>query len=262
MQSIVNLFSNTNGSPATTYKDIFMDILVKRENVPFTISELVKIYSFNSKKKIEDIMAQIDDMRSSINQLITDPHILCYYYCKSDKIYYILEYSHKPIHRKIKCDHACTNNRIIFNSDIDDNFTRIIDYEIICDAIINISKYINYDIKCITIDGSHILKYLVVHNEWVMLECMIEKYGIVLTDDVVLNGITYDELLHDSIEKGYAQVTNVLNHAYYTSLLVHNKNTLPDKCLPGIYNNIKIVTFAIVVSIIMNVVTTLYALNL
>ena len=192
------------------YIDIIMDILIKRRNKLFTIYGILNMYSLSCKKKIDDIMNDKTEINNAINLIKNDKNIICYYYCKNDKLYYLFEYSITPTIRT-----ARNNLEITINDFVDGYFASNIDINTIKNILEEPQKYINFSPQKISINNDNILKQLIISNEEKLLEEIIKKYNILITDNENGCGIKYEDLLNVAITSNNTNIVNIINKCYY-----------------------------------------------
>jgi hypothetical protein len=204
------IYGSTEEIKDNIYKDLMMEIMRKKRNKLFTIYNILNSYSLSSKKKIEDIMVDKNDISIAIELLKNDENILYYYYCKNDKLYYLFEYTITPDMKNIR-----NNIDIPINELVDNYFSLNIDIDTIKRALIEPKKYINFNPKTINIHGNNLLKQLIILNEEKILSCIIDKYDIIITDNEIGCGIKYDELLIAALESNNVNIVNMINKCYY-----------------------------------------------
>lgn len=185
------------------YKDIFLDLIIKRRNKFFTVFTLLNAYSLMSKKKMDEIINNKSDIQEAINSLKTNENIITYYYCKFDKLYYVFEYSINPVIKEHKIE-------IPINENIENNFCISFDIEIIKNILQEPKKYINFNIQKNTINGENIIKKIIQANEEKMLLELIEKYDI-----NILDRNKCEELLESAMLINNAKIVNIINKCYY-----------------------------------------------
>lgn len=193
------------------YYDAFIDILIKRRDKLLSVYNIISTYSTNSKKKLDDILAEKDDIVQAINNLKQNENIITYYFCKDDKLYYLFEYSLTPTIRK----NNITPNDVNINEGIDGLFSIYVTVESIKDILTEPKKYINFNPKKITIGNNNILAQLVIFNEEKVLTDIIEKYKIHITDNNIGCGMKYYDLLDLAIKTNNGNIVNILNKCYY-----------------------------------------------
>src|SRR5579872_6294320 len=97
MDQISKIFYSSNSEPKNNiYIDIIIEILINHREEPLSIYNILQIYSITCKKRIEEIMNNRIDIANAINQIKNNDNIMCYYYCKNDKIYYLFMYTITP----------------------------------------------------------------------------------------------------------------------------------------------------------------------
>ncbi len=204
------IYGSTEEIKDNIYKDLMMEILRKKRNKLFTIYNILNSYSLSCKKKIEDIMNDKNDIAIAIELLKNDENILYYYYCKNDKLYYLFEYTITPDIKNIR-----NNIDIPINESVDNHFSLNIDIDTIKRVLIEPKKYINFNPKTTSINGNNILKQLIVLNEEKILNNIIDKYNIFITDNEVGCGIKYNDLLNVALESNNVNIVNMINKCYY-----------------------------------------------
>lgn len=192
------------------YYDIIMDTLRKKRNKLFTIYGILNTYSLFSKKKIDDIMNDKSDISVAIDFIKNDNNVLYYYYCKNDKLYYILEYTITPDIRTQR-----NNIDININESIDGQFAKLINIDTIKNILIEPKKYLNFNPKNVTINKENLIKYLIKLNEEETLKNIIEKYDICITEKENGCGVKYEELLNDALKSKNVNVVNMINKCFY-----------------------------------------------
>jgi hypothetical protein len=195
------------------YRDIMIDILIKRRNKLFTVYGILNMYSLSSKKKMDDIMNDKNEIAEAINQIKNDENVIYYYFCKEDKLYYLFEYSITPTIRN-----ARNNIDITINDNVDGCFSSNIDIDTIKNVLVEPKKYVNFCPKNLNINGQNILKQLVISNEEKTLENIIEKYNVNITDNESGCGIKYLDLLNVALSMNNANnpnIVNIINKCYY-----------------------------------------------
>lgn len=205
------------------YKDIMIDILIKRRNKLFTVYGILNMYSLSSKKKIDDIMNDKNEIAEAINQIKNDENVIYYYYCKDDKLYYLFEYSITPTIRNSR-----NNIDITINENVDGCFALNIDIDTIKNVIVEPKKYVNFCPKNLNINGQNILKQLIVSNEEKSFHNIIEKYNVHITDNEAGCGIKYLDLLNIALSVNNANIVNIINKCYYEKKYenINNHNIL------------------------------------
>lgn len=201
-------YGSTSEEKQNIYKDVFLDVLSKRRNKFFTVYALINSYSLSSKKKIEDILLDKNDIQDAINFLKTNENIIIYYYCKGDKIYYIFEYSINPLIKQY-------NIEIPINDNIDNQFNMNITIDIVKNIVAEPKKYINFCPVKNTINNSNLLKQIVLANEDKLLNEIINKYNISITDSTSGCGIKYKDLLEAALSINNAIIVNIIDKCYY-----------------------------------------------
>lgn len=204
------------------YIDIIMDILIKRRNKLFTIYGILNMYSSSCKKKIDDIMNDKIEINNAINSIKNDKNIICYYYCKNDKLFYLFEYSITPTIRT-----ARNNLEITINDSIDGYFALNIDINTIKNILEEPKKYINFSPEKISINNNNILKQLIIANEEKILEEIIKKYNILITDHENGCGIKYVDLLNIALVSNNTNIVNIINKCYYEKKYEKNNINVP-----------------------------------
>jgi hypothetical protein len=244
MQTISGWFYGSETTDKNNaYVDILMNILNKRKNRLFLISNLIQIYSLNSKKKIDDIMNDKDEIKNAMEKIKNDRNIMYYCYFHDNKIYYLFEYTLLPVYRNKK-NHV---SDIQIDPTIDEYFTGTIDIDIIKDIIVDTKKYINFDPKIIKIKNDHILKQLIITNNDDILDCIMEKYKIKLTDDDNGCGISYQDLINTAIDVNNAVIVNILNKYYY-----ENKYCQLSTSTTNNFSKEKYYNYAIIINSVLN----------
>jgi hypothetical protein len=192
------------------YKDIIIDILIKRRNKLFTVYGILNMYSLSSKKKMDDIMNNKNEILEAINQIKNDENVIYYYYCKGDKLYYLFEYSITPTIRNVR-----NNIDVLINDNIDGCFALNIDIDTIKNVLVESKKYVNFCPKNLSINGQNILKQLIISNEEKTLENIIEKYNVNITDNESGCGMKYNDLLNLALSINNGNIVNIINKCYY-----------------------------------------------
>jgi hypothetical protein len=162
----------------------------------------------NSKKKIDDILLDKNEIIQAINKLKQYENVVTYYYCKDDKMYYLFEYSLTPTIRKDYC-----NSEINIDEIIDSSFSLNLTIETIRDIVLEPKKYINFDPRKNTIKGNSILTQLIIFNEEKLLTDVIEKFKVQISDNN--NGVKYHGLLDLAMKTNNGNIVNILNKCYY-----------------------------------------------
>lgn len=201
-------YGSTQEEKPNIYKNIFLDVLSKRRNKFFTVYALINSYSLSSKKKIEEIILEKSDIQDAVNFLKTNENIITYYYCKGDKLHCIFEYSINPVIKQY-------NIEIPTNESIDNQFATNITIDTIKNIIAEPKKYINFCPKNNMIDNTNILKQIILANEDKLLNEIINKYNISITDSLSGCGIKYKELLEIALNINNANIVNIINKCYY-----------------------------------------------
>jgi hypothetical protein len=211
-------FSQQIEEKNNVYKDAFLDILMKRRNKIFSIYGVINMHSINTKKKIDDIMNDKNDVLDAINQIKNNENIICYYYCKDDKIYCLFEYTITPTIRNIKNN----NIDIAINDVIDGFFSSNIDIDTIKNVLLEPKKYFNFCPKKLNIGGQNIFKHLVQLNEEKTLSDLLNKYNIHITDTNIYTssgcGIKYQDLLNIALSNNNSNIVNIINTNYYENI--------------------------------------------
>jgi hypothetical protein len=213
-----------NEVKCNVYYDAFIEILIKRRDKLLSVYNIISTYSINSKRKIDDMLSEKNDMIQAINKLKQHENIVTYYYCKDDKFYYLFEYSLTPTIRKNNNDVD-----ISINDSIDGSFSTNISVESIKDILAEPKKYINFDPKKITIKGNNILSQLIIFNEEKVLTDVIEKYKINITDNIIDSGIKYYDLLDLAIKTNNGNIVNILNKCHYEPKIEKMEKTISNK---------------------------------
>jgi len=217
MISIANWFYKKDSEcKDNVYKNAFMEILTKRKNSIFSVAHILNIYSSNSKKKISDIMGDIQDIKLSLDSLVNDKNIVQYCFLKNNKMCPLYEYSIIPMFRdKNDLIENIINNELNEQNElINEHFSVKTDIETVRDTIIRPKKYINIS-SDITIDNEHILNKLISLKEDELLDCFIEHYKIHITDLTNDNTPSYQNLLSNALSINSCSIVNILNKHYY-----------------------------------------------
>lgn len=202
--------SSTEEIKDNIYFDIMIEILRKKRNKFFTIYGILNMYSLSSKKKVEDIMNDKNDIDVAIDLIKKNDNIIYYYYCKNNKLYYVFEYTISP-------DVRAQRNNVEINiiESVDGCFAKNIDTDTLKNILIEPKKYLNFNPKYTNIDGNNILKHLIVLNEEETLKNIIDKYNVSITDNENGCGIKYDDLLQLALESKNVNIVNFINKFYY-----------------------------------------------
>lgn len=210
-----------NETKCNLYYDAFLDILTKRRDKCLSIYNIINAYSINTKKKIDDMLSEKNDITQAITKLKQHENVVSYFYCKDDKLYHLFEYSLTPTIRKNNIEIE-TN----INETIDGYFAINVTVESIKDIIAEPKKYVNFDPKKITIKGSSILSQLIIFNEEKLLTDIIERYKIHITDNSI--GMKYYDLLDLAIKTNNGNIVNILNRCYYEPKIDKMEKTISE----------------------------------
>jgi hypothetical protein len=228
------------------YKTFFMELLEKRKNKLFTISDLIQAYSLKTKKKLSEILVDKDEINSAISLIKLADNILQYYYIKNNMIYNVFSYCTIPVYRD---KNNCSIN---IEEDVDNLFYEKFTLDNVKDLIAEPKKYINFDFKNISIDGNNILKNLILTKEEDLLDCLIDRFNIQISDDDVEYGITYLELLNTALAINNSNIVNLLNKHYYETK--YETNYVPSN------ESYNVVNYVTITSSILNIVLTPFVL--
>ncbi|ATZ80707.1 hypothetical protein BMW23_0661 [Bodo saltans virus] len=199
------------------YDDLFYDILIKRRDKILSTYNIINTYSLNTKKRTEDIMLDKLFLTKTFNKMKNIDGIVCYYYCKGNKLYQLFEYSLTPSIRK-----SFTENDVHINDIIDSQFALDITIDIIRDALNFPKKYIEFDPKKNKIGELSIFEELILHNEDKLFVELMERFKIRVSDNIVGCGCKYQELLNLAIRLNNGNIVNVLNKCYYEPKILNS----------------------------------------
>ena len=243
-----------NETKSNTYYDSFIDILIKRRDKLLSVYSIISTYSINSKRKIDEMLSEKNDISQAINKLKQHENIVTYYYCKDDKFYYLFEYSLTPTIRRNSND-----TDISINDSIDGSFSTNITVESIKDILAEPKKYINFDPKKTMIKGNNILSQLIIFNEEKVLTDVIERYKIHITDNMIGCGIKYYDLLDLAIKTNNGNIVNILNKWYYEPKIEKMEKVISNTSENYISGRYRIFyDYMIKISPVINCILTLY----
>ena len=225
MLSISQYFYGSNDKE-NPYKSIFIDILTKRRGNLFTVYALLNIYSISSKKKMDDIVLDKNDITNALEYLKIHENIMYYYYCNNDKLYYLFEYVILPSQMK-----EFSNVNLTINEKIDNLFSRNFDIDVVKNILFEPKKYLNFNPQKNLINNNHILKQLIISNEKKLFKDIIEKFNIVISDNVYDCGIKYSDLVTQIIETNNCEIMHITNKVYYENQIRKINNIHYEKIL-------------------------------
>jgi hypothetical protein len=172
---------------------------------------------------MDDIMLDKSFLTKTFNKMKNINGVVCYYYCKGNKLYQMFEYSLTPSIRK-----SFTENDVHINDIIDSQFALDITIDVVRDSLIFPKKYIEFDPKKNKIGELSIIEELILHSEDKLLIELIEKHKIRVSNNMSDCGGKYVDLVNLAIRMNNGNVVNILNKCFYEPQITNSEKITLD----------------------------------